>query len=89
MELVGHILQAKNRGQQSACVYLDLSKAFDTLDHELLLHKLDRYGVHGTTNKWFGSYLSSYCLVAKVTTGPAETTYSDSFEITYGRAQGS
>ena len=89
MELVGHVLQAKNSGHHSASVYLDLSKAFNMLDHELLLQKLDHYGVHGITNTWFKYYLKGCSLVAKVTTAPGEITYSNSYDITYGTAQGS
>ena len=87
MELVGHILQARNSENHSASVYLDLSKAFDMLDHKLLLQKLDCYGVHGITNTWFKNYLKGCSLVAKVTTGPGEITYLNSYDITYGTAQ--
>ena len=46
-ELTGYVLQSKNRSEHSASVYLDLSKAFNTLDHSILLQKLDRYGICG------------------------------------------
>ena len=44
-EFIGQILQAKEEGKSSASIFPDLSKAVDTLNHEVLLHKLDRYGV--------------------------------------------
>ena len=88
-KFIGQILQAKEEGKSSTSIFLDLSKVFDTLNHEVLLSKLDRYGVRGIANKWFSSYLTDQSLKVKVTIGTNKTVYSDKFPITDGTAQGS
>ena len=45
-------------GQLNRVVFIDLKKASDTIDHEILLSKLDIYGIKGIVNKWLRSYLS-------------------------------
>ena len=46
-----------DQGKYNLVVFLDLRKAFDTVSHEILLEKLEHYGINGTELKWFTSYL--------------------------------
>ena len=58
-ELVGQIIKNQQQNKYTAALFLDLSKAFDTLDHKLLLKKLEIYGIRGVALNWFESYLSN------------------------------
>ena len=89
LELTGNILQAHEKGEHPVCIYLDLSKAFDMLNHQVLLCKLEKIGIRGIANSWFESYLSGRSLVTEVITSENKITYSDAFDISFGTAQGS
>ena len=84
-DLYGQILQNKDNGIKTAAIYLDLSKAFDTISHNLLLNKLDKYGVCGYSNTWFKSYMSNRLIQVKcqnLSCNNIET--SNRYQIKYG-----
>lgn len=88
-ELVGQILKNTELKNYTISVYLDLSKAFDTLEHEMLLSKLEIYGIRGIAHQWFTSYLHKRSLRVKCNTGSSNMEYSDTYPVEYGTPQGS
>ena len=46
-------------GNIGCCIFVDLKKAFDTVEHDILLSKLEHYSVCGLANDWFQSHLTS------------------------------
>ena len=55
---VKKILDNFDDNKVSIAVFLDLTRAFDSVGHEILLSKLDHYGIKGTSLRWFKNYLS-------------------------------
>ena len=55
--IVAKLQRAVEEGNYSCGIFIDLSKAFDTVNHNILLGKLERYGIHGIAKDWFASYL--------------------------------
>ena len=58
MILLDKLINSIENGEIIVGVYLDFSKAFDTVDHDTLLTKLYHYGIRGKALQWFKSYMS-------------------------------
>ena len=59
LSIVEQIRSSLDKKIYTCGIFVDLEKAFDTVHHEILLSKLDHYGVRGVPNSWFESYLSN------------------------------
>ena len=57
VDLLEQITKSIDNGEFAITLFLDLSKAFDTVNHSILLSKLSYYGIKGLENLWFKSYL--------------------------------
>ena len=56
--LTEKIWESLDSGKYACGVFIDLQKAFDTVDHSILLKKTEHYGIKGLANNWFRSYLT-------------------------------
>ena len=72
-----------DNGKINGVIFLDLKKAFDTVDHQILLSKLSYYGIHGKSFKWFQSYLENCTQKCSV-----NGSLSNSCSLTCGVPQG-
>ena len=89
-EVVSRIVKNLESGYTSVAIFLDSSKAFGMLKHELLLQKMERYGLHGTVLDWFRSYLSNRKIQVKCKpTSTGQTEASEEYPLEYGTPQGS
>ena len=85
LKVVNDLYRSFDMDMPSVVVLLDLSAAFDTVDHDKLLSILEReIGIAGTALKWFESFLRGRTQKVKI-----GSTYSEEMELLYGLAQGS
>ena len=59
INLVNSLLRSIDEGKPTLGIFIDFQKAFDTINHQILLNKLDLYGIRGIALQWFKSYLSN------------------------------
>ena len=84
LKLTDDISRSIDEGNITVGVFIDLAKAFDTVDHKILLSKLNHYGIRGTVNNWFASYLENRHQFVKI--GDSISAYA---QIKCGVPQGS
>ena len=82
--LLEKITEALDNSQFGICILIDFRKAFDTVEHNILLEKLYHYGIRGNALQWFNSYLSNRYQYVNY-----NNTSSDMKLITCGVPQGS
>ena len=84
LNIVEEIRKNLDNKTYSCGVFVDLEKAFDTVNHKILLKKLDHYGIRDISNNWFESYLSNRKQYVQL-----ENEKSGYLNITCGVPQGS
>ena len=84
LSITDKILEAVKNGQCSCGIFLDLSKAFDTVNHSILLQKLEFYGIRGLALDWIKSFLNNRKQFVSV-----GSTSSELLNISCGVPQGS
>ena len=83
-ELTNKITKAIDQGGYTIGIFLDLSKAYDTINHKILIQKLQHYGIRGITQQWFLNYLTNRKQIVKY-----NQTKSEEVVIKCGVPQGS
>ena len=88
--LTDKILTSLDHRQQVGGIFCDFSKAFDCMDHDILLDKMHYYGVQGISHQWFRSYLENRKQQAYLPSCNSETGQSSRWEtVIKGVPQGS
>ena len=84
MELTEEISSAMDEKMYNVGVFIDLKKAFDTIDDQLLIQKLQHFGIRGEPNMWLSSYLSDRSQFVNL-----DEINSDIYKVVCGVPQGS
>ncbi len=88
LEFTGKVIKGFDRGDKTLAVFLDLSKAFDTLPHKTLLRKLENFGIRGKALQWFESYLHDRKMYVKFNGNKSETVPSGCYGVPQGSVLG-
>ena len=89
-ELVSAITKGIEQKKMTAGIFLNLSKAFDSLEHRAVLRKMELYGLRGCCLEWFDSYLSDRKLVVSCKTADTGSEHiSQRYNVEFGTPQGS
>ena len=89
-ELIANITKGMEDGKITAGIFLDLSKAFDMLEHDVVYKKLEMYGIRGVCLEWFKSYLTNRSMVVECKAGDSrEKCTSELMPVRFGTPQGS
>ena len=83
-DFLNHITSLRDKGYSAAVLYFDFSKAFDTVSHSRLLHKLEKLGIRNPLLKWISSFLTGRSQMVNI-----GSIKSDPFPIISGVVQGS
>ena len=84
LQLVDDLSRVMDDGEYAVGIFVDLAKAFDTVNHKILINKLNHYGIRGTSLKWFESYLNNRQQYVQI-----ETSRSKQSLVSCGVPQGS
>lgn len=82
-KLVNSVVTDPDKNNKVLAIFLDVKKAYDSVNHSVLLEKLEKYGIRGTGNHLIKSYLTNRKQIVKI-----DYTYSDEMEVYCGCPQG-
>ena len=83
-QLIDFVASGMDKQMHTGIILVDLQKAFDTLDHGVLLEKMKYFGFRASVIKWFESYLSNRKLLVCI-----DNVFSKAVTLKYGVPQGS